>query len=412
MQVLVLGAGVVGVTSAYYLAKAGHDVTVVERCERAGLGTSYANGGQVLGASVTPWVSPSVPGMMLRNFGRADAPYLIHLRPEAAIWKWAAGFLRNCTPGRVAAITAVLKRLAIYSRDSLATLRDEEGIDYLRNAGGLLHLYRSPRAFARAVAAARDQPGMQIVPGADACRAFDPALADSRVPLVGGIHDAEPEVGDCHVFTENLAAVAARSGVAFEWNTSVTALHSERGNVWGIGTRRGRMEAEAVLVCLGSESRHLLRDVGVRLPIYPVKGYGLTIPVEDTGLLPRVALHDDDRKMGITPLGNSLRIAGTAELDGYRMRMRASRSDALVAAAKSYFPAIDGDGERWVGLRPMTPDCVPIIGPSPIRGLFLNTGHGSLGWTLACGSARMISDIMSGNPPAIDQTGLGPERYH
>jgi len=413
MKVVVLGAGVVGVTSAYYLVKAGHDVTVVERYGRAGLGTSYANGGQVLGASVTPWVSPQVPGMILRSLGRGDAPYLIHLRLEAAIWGWAVGFLRNCTPRRVAKITAALKNLAVYSHQALTEISVNEAIDYRRNANGLLHLYRSARGFERAAASAASKPRHHVLLSADACRECEPALADSRVAFAGGIHDEVPEVGDCRLFTDNLAQVATRLGVRFTWNTIVTGINTERGAVTSVMTDQGAIDADAVLVSLGCASRPLLRPLGIRLPIYPVKGYALTLPVTNSAHLPRIAIHDDERKMGITPLGDKLRIAGTAELDGYRMRMRPSRLDALLATLKEYFPTIDGDGdgERWAGLRPMTPDCVPIIGPSPIKGLYLNTGHGSLGWTLACGSGRMVADIMCGQQPALDQTGLRPDRF-
>jgi D-amino-acid dehydrogenase len=415
MRVLVLGAGIVGVTAAYFLARAGHDVTVVERQQGPALETSYGNAGHLLGETCTPWLSPDVPRMILATFGRRGAPYLIRLRADPAMWLWALRFLRHCSGADVARITATLRRLARYSLATLHTLRDAEAIDYDATQGGMLHLYRDDRSFeAAARHAERDgdvAPPTVLDPAG--CAACEPALADTRVPFVGGLHYAQEETGDSRLFAATLAERAVRLGVVFRYRTDVRALRREGQRVTGAATDAGPIDAEATVLSLGSASPLLLHPLGIRVPIYPVKGYSATLSTEGHNRAPSIPVHDQQRKIGITPMGSRLRAAGTAEFDGYNLRMDRRRMASLVDNLMAIFPEA-GDpatAECWTGLRPMTPDCTPILGATPYPGLFLNTGHGSLGWTLACGSARVITDLVSGAEPDIDLTGLTLERY-
>lgn len=416
MNVVVLGAGVVGVAAAYCLAKAGHTVTVVERRDGPALETSYGNAGELLGATVAPWVAPDVPMMILRHFGREDAPYLLRLKPDPTIWLWAFGFLRNCTPARVARITAGLQRLGAYSFAETKVIGEAENIDYDRNDRGILHLYRDARAFARAAAEADAETDARRRPQAldmDACTHLEPALDGRGHRYAGALHFTSEATGDSHRFAVGLAAAAERLGATFHYGVSARRLVTNGRAVTGVETDRTTLAAEATVVSLGTQSPILLRPLGLRLPIYPVKGYSVTIPIAEHAGAPSIAIHDHAHKTGITRFGDRLRIAGTAELDGHNTRASEKRMNALAQRLTHMFPD-GGDfsrAERWTGLRPMTPDCAPILGRTPYRGLYLDTGHGSLGWTLACGSGRVIADIVSGREPAVDLTGLTMDRF-
>jgi D-amino-acid dehydrogenase len=415
MKVLVLGAGVVGVTAAYYLARAGHDVTVLERREGPGLEASYANGGQLLGATIHPWLAPDIPGLVLRNIARADAPYRVRFSPDPTRWLWGACFLRNCTAARVARITVDLRRLAVYSMAALENLRATEPFDFDHSRRGVLRLYRSEEKFTRAAAAALSgedaarRPDQLDMP---ACATLEPALETARRHFAGGLHYHQEQTGDAYKFTAALAAAAARLGVSFRFGCTVERLLHSGGEVSGVQTSQGEENAEAVLLALGCHSARLLRPLGLRVPIYPVKGYAQTLPANSTGA-PKLALQDVERKLGITPFGGRLRIAGTAELDGFNKRADPRRAAAMLDTLMKLFPDCGdpGSAELWTGLRPMTPDCAPIMGATPFDKLYLDTGHGSLGWTLACGSGQVIADIISGRPPAVDLRGLTIDRF-
>ncbi len=414
MKILVLGAGVVGVAAAYYLARAGHEVTVLERREGPGLEASYANGGQLLGETIHPWLAPDIPGLVLRNFARADAPYRVRFSAHPERWLWGARFLRNCAPVRVARITADLRRLAVYSMAALEELRTAEPLEFDHSESGVLRLYRDSQYFARdADAAGQEEPlrrpsRLDI----DQCIALEPALENARHIFAGGLHYHQEQTGDAHKFSASLAAAAERLGASFRFGCTVEELSREGGRITGVQTNYGKENADAVLLSLGCHSAQLLRPLSLRLPIYPVKGYAQTLPASGAGA-PGLALQDVERKMGITPFGNRLRIAGTAELDGFNKRADPRRAAAMLDTLMEILPDCGdpGSAELWTGLRPMTPDCAPIIGRTPLEGLFLDTGHGSLGWTLACGSGRAVADIISGHPAAFDLRGLTIDRF-
>lgn len=414
---MVLGAGVVGVTSAWYLAKAGHSVTVVDRQPGPGLETSFANGGQISASHAEPWANPSTPGKALRWLGREDAPLIFRWRRfDPALWEWGLRFLRNCTAGRAAVNTERILRVAMYSRRVLADLRQETGIEYDQRRQGILHIYRDPREMALAMSSAELMSRYGLArqhktPGE--CIEVEPALRPVRDQLAGGLFSPDDESGDAHKFTVGLAALAASAGVEFRLGTRIEGLTADGGKITGLTAGQGALTADAYLLCLGSYSRLLARQVGLRLPVYPAKGYSATLPIRDPAAAPTVSITDDEHKMVYSRLGERLRIAGTAELAGYDPALNAVRSRVLVARARALFPEA-GDYDRadlWAGLRPVTPDSVPILGPTPLRNLFLNTGHGTLGWTMACGSARILADVISGRQPEVALNGLGLERF-
>jgi D-amino-acid dehydrogenase len=414
MNIVVVGAGVVGVAAAYYLARAGHDVMVLERRAAPGLEASYANGGQLLGETVHPWLAPEVPGQVLRNFSHADAPYRVRFSLAPERWLWGARFLSNCSTPRVARITDDLRRLAVHSLAALTELREDEPFYFDHSRLGVLRLYRSAASFAKAAEAARGEDPVRrpnVLSWAE-CLELEPALAASRVRFVGGLHYHQEETGDARKFTAALAAAAERLGATFHYGATVQRLIRNGGKVTGVETESGLEAAGAVVLSAGCHSGQLLRPLGLRVPIYPVKGYAQTLPANGDGA-PKVALQDVEHKTGITPFGSRIRIAGTAELDGFNKRADPKRAAAMLADLMAILPEC-GDpahAELWTGLRPMTPDCAPILGRSPIKNLYLDTGHGSLGWTLACGSGQVIADIVSGRPPAVDLSGLTIERF-
>lgn len=416
MKVLVLGAGVVGVTTAWYLALSGHSVVVVDRQPGPALETSFANGGQISANHATPWATPTTPWKALKWLGKADAPLLIHLRADPALWTWLVRFLRNCTRERMLTNLERALRLAVYSRSQLAQLRAETGIRYDHLSRGILHIFRDASEYAAALplveVMARHGCRRQVVEP-DGCVQIEPALAAARDRLVGGIFSPDDESGDAHTFTAALAELCAGLGVTFRYGTRVEQLVCEGGRSTGVETDRGRIDADACVVALGSYSPLLLRSVGIRLPIYPAKGYSATIPVGNHSGAPVVSLIDDEFKMVYSRLGDRLRVAGTAEFVGYDASATDARARFILEKAMELFPDC-GDAaaaELWAGLRPSTPDGVPVIGPTRVAGLYLNTGHGTLGWTMACGSGRVLADLISGDKPEISLEGLGAERF-
>ncbi len=417
MQVLVLGAGVVGVTTAWFLAKAGHAVTVIDRQPAPGLETSFANGGQISASHAEPWATPATPGKALRWMGQADAPLVFRWhRWDPALWSWGLRFLANCTEGRTRINTERTLRVALYSRAALRELRAETGIRYDQRQQGILHFYRDKREFQHAlhaaeVMAAHGLPREPLTPGE--CVTVEPALYGAQRDLAGGLFSPYDESGDAHKFTQELARMAAEHGVVFLHDLDIKALLAEGDHVTGVATGDGRVMADATVLALGSYSPLLAKTIGLRLPIYPAKGYSATIAVTDPGEAPTVSLTDDENKLVYTRLGERLRIAGTAELAGWDRDMTPVRAQAVVRKAKALFPHA-GDyeaAELWAGLRPVTPDSVPILGPTRFANLWLNTGHGTLGWTMCCGSGRILADLISGRRPEIDMDGLTLARF-
>jgi len=410
VKVVVLGAGVIGVTSAWYLAEAGHEVTVIDRQPEAGLETSFANGGQISAGHAEPWARPGVLPKILRWMGREDAPLRFRPRLDLAQWQWALRFLGECLPGRLERNTRELTGLALYSRECLIELRERTAIRYDELRRGILHFCTEERDFealARHAMAMRQLGIQREVKTAAECIAIEPALRASSVPVVGGVFTPQDESGDAHAFTQALADKARERGVAFLYGRTIEAIDAAADLASGVRLRGDaqRVDADAYVMALGSYSPLILAALGVRIPVYPLKGYSVTLPLpRDAGDgAPSVSLTDEAHKIVITRMGERLRAAGTAELAGYDASIDEVRCRAIVARVRRLFPALDTSREAryWAGLRPATPSNVPVIGRTRLRNLFLNTGHGTLGWTLACGSARALADLMSGRRPDV-----------
>lgn len=420
MRILVMGAGVVGVTSAYYLARAGHQVVVSDHQKSVALETSFANGGQISASHADPWAGPLTPLKALKWLGREDAPLIIRPRFDPAMWGWCLRFLANCTAGRNRINTERILRVAVYARNCLAQLRADTGIEYDQAERGILHVYSDSREFQQAVPKAElmsEYGCVRRVMDVDGCVELEPALAGSRDALVGGIYSPDDESGDAYKFTVALADICkTQFKVDFRYQTRVRRLMVSEDRIMGVVTDGGTLmsaDYDLFVLALGSYTPLILRPLKIKLPVYPAKGYSVTIPVEDEGVAPRMALIDDERKIVYSRLGDRLRVAGTAELAGYDTSMREERARSILDAAMNLFPRCgDPDkAELWTGLRPTTPDSVPVIGRTPFANLLINTGHGTLGWTMCAGAGRVIADLASGKTPEIELDGLGLDRF-
>ncbi len=411
MRVLVLGAGVVGTTSAWYLARAGHQVTVVDRQPVAGNETSFANGGQISVSHAEPWANPHILPRMLKWLGHEDAPLLWRWRADPAQLAWGLRFLAECLPGRTRRNIAAIVAMALYSRGRLQALREELGLQYDHLERGILHIYTDRAELSAAIKAARvmrqfglDRDTVDV----DKCLEIEPALAGARHLLVGGDYTRSDESGDAHKFTCALAEHAKAAGVDFRFGLSVDRIAPGGSKIAGVLVHgEGGAElltADAYVVALGSYSPLLLKPLGIGLPVYPAKGYSATLTLADGSPAPTVSLTDDERKLVFSRLGNRLRIAGTAEFNGYNLELNPVRCQALIDRTRQLFPRLEIVGEPafWCGLRPATPSNVPYIGQTRYRNLWLNTGHGTLGWTMACGSAASLAELMSGTLPDPD----------
>ena len=410
-----LGAGVVGVTSAWYLARAGHEVTLVDRQPEVARETSFANGGQISAGHAEPWAKPSVVPKVLRWLGREDAPLLFRPRADARQWLWGLRFARECLPGRFERNTRLLAGLAGYSRACLATLRDEAQISYHRVDKGILHFCDSQAEFealAKHATAMRKLGIRREVKSAAECLALEPALGGSHVSVVGGVHTPDDESGDAHEFTLQLASRLGALGVQARMDTVASGLELEGGRVQAVTTGTGRLPVDAAVIALGSYSPLFLAPHGISIPVYPLKGYSvtITIPSGAADAAPTVSLTDESHKLVISRFGDRLRCAGTAELTGYDTSINSARCEAIVRRLRQLFPGLAGAETPtfWAGLRPATPNNVPIIGRSRFPNLYLNTGHGTLGWTLAAGSSRALADLVSGRRPEVDFEFLSP----
>ena len=407
MKVIVLGAGLVGVASAWYLQKAGHEVIVIERQPGAGLETSFANGGQISVSHAEPWANPQVLPKVLKWLGREDAPLLFRLRWDPALLRWGLRFLAECRPGRTRENIRAIVAMALYSRRLLGELRAETGIAYDHLQRGILHFYTDEREFASAKHAAalmREFGCDRNVVSADECVRIEPALSAVRDRLVGGDYTRDDESGDAHRFTQALAALAADRGVEFRYATTVDRLEVAGGGFTGVVANGVPIAADACVAACGSWTGRLLAPLGIRLPLYPAKGYSATVPLAGDSVAPTVSLTDDGYKIVFSRLGQRLRIAGTAEFNGFNTELNPVRCAALMRRAGELFPDLRPAGapEFWCGLRPATPSNVPLIGRSSVAGLWLATGHGTLGWTMACGTGAAVADLLSGRRPEPD----------
>ncbi len=416
MKVIVLGSGVLGVTSAWFLARAGHEVEVIDRCDAPALETSFANAGEVSPGYSSPWAAPGIPWKAVKWMFAAHSPLVIRPRLDPAMWSWMAKMLGNCTAERYAVNKARMVRVAEYSRDVLRDLRAETGIRYDERTQGTLEVFRTQKqidGLAKDLAVL-DQYGVPYeMLNRAGCVGAEPALAHVADKIVGGLRLPGDETGDCFQFTQGLAELSKSHGVTYRFGTDIQALTTSGGRVTGVRTSAGIFTADAVVVALGSYSTHLLRPLGLGLPVYPVKGYSLTLPIVDADAAPVSTVMDEAHKVAVTRLGDRIRVAGMAEICGFDLTLREKRRATVEHVVNDLFPR-GGDlskAEFWCGLRPMTPDGTPVIGRTAHPGLFLNTGHGTLGWTMACGSAKYLADLMSDRAPEIDGEGLDLERY-
>src|SRR5687768_10936129 len=416
MRVIVLGAGLLGVTSAYYLQQLGHEVTVIDRQATPAAETSFANGGQISVSHAEPWANPSAPLKVLQWLGKEDAPLLFRIRADMRQWLWGLQFLRECTPGRTKHNIEQIVRLGTYSREVLQQLRRDTGIAYDQRTQGILHFYTTQKEFDSALAPAEQMRALgcerQVI-SADEAVKIEPALAHIRPQLAGATYTAEDESGDANLLAREMARLAAAAGVQLLMSHTVTALREAGGSIDHVETtdnegRFQRIRGDAFVLAMGSLSPLYAAPLGIRLPIYPAKGYSVTLPVKDASKAHQVSLTDDEYKLVFSRYtsesGDRLRIAGTAELNGYDRDLNRVRCEAIVRRVEELFPGA-GDTERaqfWTGLRPATPSNVPIVGRSKLPNLYLNTGHGTLGWTHACGSGKSIARIVSGLKPDVE----------
>jgi D-amino-acid dehydrogenase len=416
VRVLVLGGGVIGVTTAYYLASAGHEVTVVDRQAEPGLETSFANAGEVSPGYASPWAGPGVPIKAIKWLLMKHGPLVIRPKPDPAMWVWLIKMLRNCTSARYAVNKSRMIPLAEYSRDCLRALRAETGISYDERSLGTLQLFRKQAQIdgtAGDIAVLKQYGVPYEVLDRAGCIAAEPALAAVKQRIAGGLRLPQDETGDCHMFTQALAARAVQLGVQFRLQTTIEQIMVDASGVTGVATSAGPLQADAYVVALGSWSPRLLRPIGISIPVYPVKGYSITVPIVDPDAAPVSTVMDESYKVAITRLGDRIRVGGTAEVSGYSTRLSAARRATLDHSLTDLFPRGGNLAEAhfWSGLRPMTPDGPPVIGATRYANLHLNTGHGTLGWTMACGSARVLADQLSGRRPEIDATDLALTRY-
>ncbi|WP_329604153.1 D-amino acid dehydrogenase [Undibacterium rugosum] len=416
MKVIVLGAGVIGTATAYYLAKAGHEVTVIERQQGAALETSFANAGEVSPGYSAPWAGPGVPLKAIKWLMMEHSPLAIRPTFDLNTWRWVMQMLMNCTSSRYEVNKGRMLRMAEYSRDVLQQLRADTGISYDERTQGTLQLFRNHAQLEAADAdiAILNRYGVKYEKLDKAgCLKVEPALAKVQEKFVGALRLPGDETGDCFKFTQNLAKLAEGLGVKFRYGVSIQRLIYNGDQVSSVITSEGELTADSFVLALGSYSPILLRELGIRIPVYPIKGYSITVPITDASAAPESTVMDETYKVAITRLGDRIRVGGTAEITGYNLELRADRRATLEYSVSDLFPA-GGDvskAEFWTGLRPMTPDGTPVVGPTPYRNLFLNTGHGTLGWTMACGSGQFVADIVSGKRPAISTEGLFMDRY-
>ena len=416
MKIVVLGAGVIGVTSAYYLAKAGHEVTVLDRQTGPALETSFANAGEVSPGYASPWAAPGIPQKALKWLFMKHAPLVIRPMADLATWRWMLAMLGNCTAARYALNKGRMVRIAEYSRDCLMALRAETGIAYDERMQGTLQVFRTQKqldGIGKDIEVLRADGVPFEVLDRTGCVAAEPGLAPAASKIVGGLRLPDDETGDCFKFTNALAKLCEGLGVTFRYGVDIRRLKVADGRLAGVETATGEVGADLYVLALGSYAPALAQPLGLDLPVYPVKGYSLTVPIVDAARAPVSTVMDETYKVAITRLGDRIRIGGMAEIAGFNLDLPPARRATLEHSAEDLFGGA-GDQSRatfWCGLRPMTPDGTPIIGPTRYPNLFLNAGHGTLGWTMSCGSGRVLADLVSGRKPDIEAADLSLARY-
>ena len=416
MKVLVLGGGVIGVSTAWYLAQDGHEVELVDRQAGPALETSFGNAGEISPGYSAPWAGPGVPIKAIKWMLMRHSPLVIWPLLDPAMWRWGAMMLANCTARAYALNKSRMVPIAEYSRDCMKLLRADTGIAYDDRAQGTLQLFRN-QAQLDGIASDVEVLKQYGVPfevlDRDGFCAVEPALRTTQHKFVGALRLPNDETGDCFKFSNRLAEMAAARGGKFRWNTRIEGLQVGGGRITGVFTDAGVLQADKVVLALGSHSPKLLKPVGIHIPVYPVKGYSITVPITDPAGAPESTIMDETHKVAVTRLGDRIRVGGTAELAGYSLNLREPRRGTLEHVVTDLFPN-GGDVSKasfWCGLRPMTPDGTPIIGATPVQDLLLATGHGTLGWTMAAGTGRVIADLVAGRTPDIDVSALGMARY-
>lgn len=416
MKVIVLGAGVVGLTSAWYLAQAGHQVTVVDRQSKSAEETSFANAGQISYGYSSPWAAPGVPLKAIKWLTQKHSPLILKPGTSPALYLWAMDLLKNCSEKNYQINKSRMLRIANYSRQCLLDLRRDHSIKYEARQQGTLQVFRD-QSQVDAV-----QKDMKLLADSNTpfklldvkdCIQKEPGLALVKDKIIAGLHLPDDETGDCYQFCQQLTEMAIKAGVDFKFNVQINNLLTENEKITAVDTSIGRLKADAYVVALGCYSVKLLNSVGINLPVYPVKGYSLTIPMTNAEFAPVSTVMDETYKVALTRFDDRIRVAGTAELTGFNLNLSEKRRATIAMVAQDLFPQA-GDiskAEFWTGLRPMTPDGTPIIGKTKITNLYTNTGHGTLGWTMACGSGKLLADIVSGNHTDIDTSGLDSLRY-
>ena len=417
MKVIILGAGIVGVTTAYVLASRGYDVEVVDRREEAARETSYANGGQLSYSHAEPWANPGVFPKVFKWMLRDDAPLVLRPRADYHMLKWGMQFLSNCTQAAADKNTETMLRLGLYSREKLHQIVAETGIEFDYKKTGILHVFSEQKGFDHAKKQADYQEhfgGNEEVKTVDECYAIEPTLKHSHKQLIGGIYAPIDESGDIHTYTKELAKLCAQKfGVKFHYNVEITNFRKEGNAISALTTTEGDIAGDRFVVSLGSYSSFMLRKIGISMPIYPMKGYSITMPANEYA--PKTSITDQEAKIVYSRLGDRLRIAGTAEFAGYNDAVRERRITPIVKAVRGLFPKALPEDEgiitKWACLRPSTPDGPPIIGKTPYENLYMHTGHGTLGWTQGPGTSYLFADIFEGKAPEIDISGMEIERY-
>ncbi|WP_116473313.1 D-amino acid dehydrogenase [Zobellella maritima] len=416
MKVLVLGSGVVGVTSAWYLSQQGHEVVVLDRQPEAAEETSFANAGQLSFGMSSPWAGPGIPAKAIKWIFQEHAPLKVRPSLNPMQWQFMLSMLANCNEKSYGINKSRMVRVSEYSRQCVNALQDELNLSFEGRKQGLLQVFRTQKQVddaAKDIKVLQDFKVPHAMLNVEECIAREPALARVKDKLVGGLHFSADQTGDCNLFTKGLVKKCIEQGVTFKFNTDIKGLVRDGERISGVQTDKGLETADQVLVCLGSYSPFLLNSVGIRLPIYPVKGYSLTIDVKEDADAPQSTVMDETFKVAITRFDKRIRAAGTAELADFNRDLTPARRETIAHSVRSLFPEGGNIEEAsfWTGFRPMTPDGTPIIGGTRLKNLWLNTGHGTLGWTMGPGSGKLIADLISGRQPDIDPQGLSISRY-
>ncbi len=416
MKVVVLGSGIVGVSTAYYLARAGHEVVVIDRQPSPAMETSFANAGEVSPGYSSPWAGPGMPLKAIKWMLHKHSPLVIRPRIDIFMFRWLYRMLKNCNLQSYRINKSRMLRVATYSRDCLEELRRDTGIAYDERCRGTLQMFRDQKGLddaAKDIEILKEFGIDHALLDRSGCVGQEPALKHVAEKVAGGLLLKGDETGDCFLFTSRLAEMAADLGVTFKYETKIKRLAVEGTRVRHVVTSNGEETADAYVAALGSYTPHLVRPHGIRTQVYPVKGYSVTVPIIDEDGAPVSTMMDEKSKVAITRLGDRIRAAGTAELTGYNLHLSHGRCAMLFHIVQDLFPK-GGDLTEvkfWTGLRPMIPDGGPLIGPTRIENLYLNTGHGTLGWTMGPGSGRLLADLLSGRSTDIPLDGLTIDRF-